>query len=400
MSWSTAASDEALYALTERLNAVSLGSSDATPSAFDVTSQAAAEPGDDEWLAASPLHKLTHDKALPMIAEWLDIAMSSVTKIHEEIQAVDKLSGDADEQIIKILVAAENHFRDITWRFKQTRLYLRTSKKIGISDRMNVWSRAREIFQKLEITSCMAGSHWPYPAQEAMTEVKRNTNTDERQPRKPAQPRSKPASSQQEDGWQKTSENIDEAWDLIIPFKSFLDKNEPIEGTGLRDDDVREAFMEVGTNLDFFYRWSTQTKPAPYALKVDQSGKEPAVDYTAWVEDWPVSAPNALTPEQAAAVRGKVPKLWMQEKDIRRKINDMSTIVARLADSYPLLDDYLHVLTRLLKALGSMLEAVPLLWWEKPDEVKEPERVDSRDEIVRADGTAYSAKKSKAKARN
>lgn len=388
---------EALDALIESFGEVSLGPSEPTGptvKGFDVFKDAYAEPGDEEWLAASPLPKLTHEKALAMISEWLDIAEKSVAKINEGISKVDKLSGDADEQMTTILTAAERQFRDMTWRSKQTRLYLRTTKEeIRIPDRTKVWTRAREILHELELAARTAADSWPDPAREALAEVKRNTNTrDERPRQQPAQPKTAP--SKPEDGWQKTLDNINQAHDLLSSFKPSLDENRPIEDTGLRDEDVRQEFMETGTNLDFFYRWSTQSKPAPYALRIDGSG---SIDYNAWLKQWTSEAPTKLDSEQLATVRTKVPKAWVQEKNIRRKINEMSEMAKRLAEKYPTLDDYLSAVSKVLKALEGVIEAVPLMWWEKPNEVKPPEIVESRGEIVRADGTAYSAKKSKAK---
>lgn len=155
--------------------------------------------------------------------------------------------------------------------------------------------------------------------------------------------------------------------------------------------------MEAGTNLDFFYRWATTMEPAPYMLESDPSKEGAVLLYTAWAKHWPANASTTLNADQIAAVRAKIPKRWVQGKDIRRKINEMEETATRLAEKYPLLGDYLNTLSRVLKALQSVMEAVPLMWWEKPDEVKPPEVVDSRDEILRADSTAYSAQKSKAR---
>lgn len=195
---------EALDELTESFGAVSIGPPEPTVRAFDVFKDAYAEPGDDEWLAASPLPKLTHKEALAMISRWLDITEKSVAKINEDISKVHRLGGDAGEQMSTILTAAERQFRDMTWRFKQTRLYLRTTKQeVRIPDRIKAWTRAREIFRELELAARMASDSWPDPAKEALAEVKRNTNTEDERPRpQPAQPNTAP--SKPEDGWQKT----------------------------------------------------------------------------------------------------------------------------------------------------------------------------------------------------
>lgn len=99
----------------------------------------------------------------------------------------------------KVLAADEKNFRDITWRLKQTRLYLRTSKVIRIPDRTKLRTRAKEIFEKLELLAGMAGGAWPDPAKKALAEVKRNMNSENERPRQQsAQPKTIP--NKQEDG--------------------------------------------------------------------------------------------------------------------------------------------------------------------------------------------------------
>lgn len=341
------------------------------------TSEDASKPiidrGDEEWLATSPLKGLTREQALQTIAKWTATAGEAVARISRDVEAVDKLDVSAAQRISAILASAEDDCRGITWSFRHIRLYLKYSNSCRAVDRIGVWNKARELVRRFEVIVVMAGKSWHDHAKEALFELKLNTNEGGE-----CKTSTTNLHSSRGNAWKKVVQDLDDAMTFIASFNDSMDQDYGIERMGMSEDEVRQAFTEIGTDLDWIWQWCTAEPGASTALFFPN----------AWLKRWELSAEVAPTPEQIKSARVNMSSSWLQRNDVRRKVNEMENIVSRLAEDSRAQGDYLVSLSRVLKALKAVVAEVPLMWWEKSHELGEVEVGKAADEVVRADGTA------------